>query len=76
MLHTKAARRAPSIVVVVGIPSLGTTPRNIEQVRGSIAISLAICRVSISLVVYDVAVLIGFQHGLEFGVGDDVHGGR
>ena len=75
VLHTKAAGRAPSIVVV-GSPSLGTTPRNIDLVRGSIASSLAICRVSISVVVDDVAVLVDFQHGLEFGVGDDVHGGR
>ena len=30
---------------------------------------------SISVVVDDVAVLVDFQHGLEFGVGDDVHGG-
>ena len=30
---------------------------------------------SISEVVDDVAVLVDFQHGLEFGVGDDVHGG-
>ena len=71
MLHTKAAGRAPSIVV--GSPSLGTTPRNIDLARGSIVSSLAICRVSISVVVYDVAVLVDFQHGLELGV-DDVHG--
>ena len=70
MLHTKAAGRTPSIVVVDS-PSLGTTPRNIDLVRGSIASSLSICRVSISVVV-----LVDFQHGLEFGVGDDVHGGR
>ena len=75
MLHTKAAGRTPS-VVVVDSPSLGTTPRNIGLVRGSIASSLSICRVSISVVVDDVAVLVDFQHGLEFGVGDDVHGGR
>ena len=72
MLHTKAAGRAPSIVV--GSPSLGTTPRNIDLTRGSIASSLAICRVSISVVVDDVAVLVDFQHGLELGVDDDVHG--
>ena len=30
---------------------------------------------SISVVVDDVAVLIDFQYGLEFGVGDDVHDG-
>ena len=72
MLHTKAAGRVPSIVV--GSPSLGTTPRNIDLARGSIASSLAICRVSISVVVDDVAVLVDFQHGLELGVDDDVHG--
>ena len=53
-----------------------TTLRNIDLVRGSIASSLAICRVSISVVVDDVAALVDFQHGLEFGVGDNVHGGR
>ena len=42
--------------------------------RGSLASSLAICRVSISVVVDDVAALVYFQHGLELGVGDDVHG--
>ena len=42
--------------------------------RGSIASSLAICRVSISVVVDDVAALVDFQHGLELGVGYDVHG--
>ena len=73
MLHTKAAGRAPSIVA--GSPSLGTTPRNIDVARGSVASSLAICRVSISVVVDDVAVLVYFQHGLELGVDDDVHGG-
>ena len=72
MLHTKAAGRVPSIVV--GSPSLGTTPRNIDLARGSIVSSLAICRVSISVVVDDVAVLVDFQHGLELGVDDDVHG--
>ena len=75
MLHTKAAGRMPS-VVVVDSPSLGTTPRNIDLVRGSVASSLSIYRVSISVVVDDVAVLVDFQHGLEFGVGDDVHGGQ
>ena len=74
MLHTKAAGRTPSIVV--GSPSLGTTPRNIDRVHGSISSSRAICRVSISEVVYDVAALVYFQHGLEFGVGDDVHSGQ
>ena len=73
MLHTKAAGRTPSIVV--GSPSLGTTPRNIDLVHGSISSSRAICRVSISVVVDDVAALVDFQHGLEFGVGDDVHSG-
>ena len=74
VLHTKAAGRTPSIVV--GSPSLGTTPRNIDLVHGSISSSRAICRVSISLVADDVAVLVDFQRGLEFGVGDDVHSGR
>ena len=69
MLHTKAAGRAPSIVV--GSPSLGTTPRKIDLVRGSIASSLAICRVSMSVVVDNVAALVYFQH--ELGVGNDVH---
>ena len=72
MLHTKAAGRTSSIVV--GSPSLGTTPRNIDLARGSIASSLAICRVSISIVVDDVAALVDFQYGLELGVDDDVHG--
>ena len=62
VLHTKAAGRAS---IVVGSPSLGTTPRKIDLVRGSIASSLAICRVSISVVVDDVAALVDFQHGLE-----------
>ena len=75
MLHTKAAGRTPSIVVVDS-PSLGTTPRNIDLVHRSVASSLSICRVFISVVVDDVAVLVDFQHGLEFGVGDDVHGGQ
>ena len=74
MLHTKAAGRAPSIVV--GSPSLGTTPRKIDLVRGSHASSLAICRMSISVVVDDVAALVYSQHGLELGVGNDVHGVR
>ena len=58
----------------MGSPSLGTTPRNIDLARGSIASSLAICRVSISVVVDDVEVLVDFQHGLELGVDYDVHG--
>ena len=74
MLHTKAASRTPSIVV--GSPSLGTTPRIIDLVHGSISSSRAICRVSISVAVNNVAALVYFQHGLEFGIGDDVHGGR
>ena len=74
VLHTKAAGRTPSIVV--GSPSLGMTPRNIDLVHGSIVRSLANCRVSISVVVDDVAALVYFQHGLEFGVGYDVHGGQ
>ena len=72
MLHTKAAGRAPSIVV--GSPSLGTTPRKIDLARGPFVSSLAICRVSISVVVDDVAALVDFQHRLELGVDDDVHG--
>ena len=72
MLHTKVAGRVPSIVV--GSPSLGTTPRNVDLARGSLASSLAICRMSTSVVVDDVAVLVDFQHGLELGVDDDVHG--
>ena len=71
VLHTKAAGRAPSIVV--GSPSLGTTARKSDLVRGSIASSLAICRVTISVVVDDVPALVYSQHGLELGVGDDVH---
>ena len=74
MLHTKAAGRTTSIIV--GSPSLGTTSRNIDLVHGSISSSRTICRVSISVVVDDVAVIVDFQHGLEFGVGDDVHCGR
>ena len=73
MLHTKAAGRTPSIVA--GSPSLGTTPRNIDLVHGSVASSRVICRVSISVVEDDVPALVDFQHGLEFGVGYDVHGG-
>ena len=46
------------------------------MVRGSIVSSLAICSVSISVVADDVAVLVGFQHGLKFGIGDNDHGGR
>ena len=72
MLHTKAAGRTSSIVV--GSPSLGTTPRNIDLARGSIASSLAICKVSISVVVDDVAALVDFQYGLELDVDEDVHG--
>ena len=55
---------------------MGTTPRKIDLVRGSLASSLAICRVSISVVVDDVEVLVYFQNGLELGVGDGVHGVR
>ena len=72
VLHTKAIGKAS---IVVGSPSLGTTPPKTDAVFGSIASRRAICRVSISVVVDDVAVLVDFQHGLEFGVGDDVHGG-
>ena len=68
MLHTKAAGRPPSIVA--GSPSLGTTPRNIDLVHGSVSSSRAISEVA-----DDVAALVDFQHGLEFGVGYDVHGG-
>ena len=71
MFHTKAAGRAS---IVVSSLSLGTTPRNIDLVRGSIATSLAICRASISVVVDDVVAFVYFQH--ELGVGDDVHGVR
>ena len=60
MLHTKATGKAS---IVVGSPSLGTTPRNIGLVRWSIASSLAICRMSISVVVDDVAALVYFQNG-------------
>ena len=70
VLHTKATGKAS---IVVGSPSLGTAPRNIDLVRGYIASSLAICRVSISGVVDDVAALVYFQHGHEL---DDVHSGR
>ena len=45
--------------------SLGTTPRNTDLVRGSIAI-----------VVDDLEALVYFQHELELGVGDGVHSGR
>ena len=72
MFHTKATGKAS----IVGSPSLSTTPRTIDLMRGSIASSLAICRVSISVVIDDVAALVYFQHGLELGVGDDVHSGR
>ena len=73
VLHTNANGKA---TIVVGSPSLGGTPRNIDLVRGSIASSLAICRVSISVVVDGFAALVYFQYGLELGVGDDVHSGR
>ena len=73
MLHSKAAGRTPCIVA--GSPSLGTTPRNIDLVHGSVSSSRAICRVSISVVADDVAAPVDFQHGLEFGVAYDVHGG-
>ena len=72
MLHTKAIGKAS---IVLGSPSLGTTPPKMDAVFGSIASRRAICRVSISVVVDDVAILVDFQHGFEFGVGDDVHGG-
>ena len=71
MLNTKATGKAS---IVVGSPFLGTIPRNIDLVRGSIASSLPICRVSISVVVDDVVALVCFQH--ELGVGDDVDSGR
>ena len=64
------------VSIVVGSLSSGKTPRNIDLVRGSFASSLAICSMSISVVVDDVAALVYFQHGLELSVGDDVHGGR
>ena len=69
MLHTKAIGKAS---IVLGSPSLGTTPPKMDAVFAS---RRAICRVSISVVVDDVAILVDFQHGFEFGVGDDVHGG-
>ena len=72
VLHTKAIGRAS---IVAGSPSRGTTPLKTDAVFGSLASRRVICRVSISVVVDDVAVLVDFQHGLEFGVGDDVHGG-
>ena len=72
MLHTKAIGKAS---IVLGSPSLDTTPPKTDAVFGSIASRRAICRVSISVVVDDVAILVDFQHGFEFGVGDDVHGG-
>ena len=73
VLHTKATGKAS---IVGGSPSLGTTPPKIDLVRGSIASSLAICRVSILVEVDDVAALVYFQHGLEIGVADGVHIGR
>ena len=73
VLHTKATGKAS---IVAGSPSLGTTPRKIDLVRECIASSLAICRVSISVVVDDVGALVYFQHELELGVGDDVHSCR
>ena len=72
MLHTKAIGKAS---IFLGSPSLGTTPPKTDAEFGSIVSRRAICRVSISVVVDDVAVLVDFQHGFEFGVGDDVHGG-
>ena len=72
MLHTKAIGKAS---IVLGSPSLGTTPPKTDAVFESIASRRAICMVSISVVVDDVAILVDFQHGFEFGVGDDVHGG-
>ena len=49
--------------------------RHRDLVHGSVSSSRAICKVSISVVADDVAALVDFQHGLEFGVGYDVHGG-
>ena len=72
MLLTKAIGKAS---IFLGSPSLDTTPPKTDAVFGSIASRRAICSVSISVVVDDVAVLVDFQHGFEFGVGDDVHGG-
>ena len=71
MLHTKAIGKAS---IFLGSPSLDTTLLKMDAVFRSIASRRAICRVSISVVVDDVAVLVDFQHGFEFGVGDDVHG--
>ena len=62
--------------IVVGSPSLGTTQRKIDLVRGSFARRLATCWVSILVVVDDYPILVDFQHGFELGVHDDVHGLR
>ena len=67
-------RRSAKRLFFLGSPSLGTTPPKTDAEFGSIVSRRAICRVSISVVVDDVAVLVDFQHGFEFGVGDDVHG--
>ena len=74
MLHTKAT--GSSSIVACSL-SLGTTLRKIDLIHGSIASSLAICRVYIaSVVVDDVATLVDFQHSLELDVGDEVHRGQ
>ena len=73
MLHTKATG---SSSIVAGSPSLGTTPRKIDRVHGSIASSLAIWVYIVSVVVDDVATLVDFQHSFELGVGDKVHIGQ
>ena len=65
--------RRRRLSIVVGSPSLGMSPRKIDLVRGSFARSLAICWVSILIVVDDVPVLVDVQHRFEFGVHDDVH---
>ena len=60
VLHTKATG---SSSIVTCSPSLGTMPRKIDLIHGSIASSRAICRVYIaSVVVDDVAALVDFQH--------------
>ena len=68
-------------MVDMGIRTHGTShttsdQRTREENRQTSGVSRrAICRVLISVVVDDVAVLVDFQHGFECGVGDDVHVG-
>ena len=63
-------------VAVVGVASKATGKASIVGNPSLGASSLAICIVSISVVVDDIAALVDFQHGFELGVGDDVHSGR